>query len=222
MSADLCRPAGDDRGLPKSTPSRATTNGAGDSRRRADCVRRHALPRRKRQSLICPTGQDLARKIFLFFRNANQANMGLSHPTKGAARDRHERAVGCGGRGTCERRVHVKRTAKSCGSGAPMLALSRADEFRHGDGGKKAVHRGERDISRKTTAQGRPGCLRRTCMLVCAFFCATCTRDRGCGVHPVFPAPSVLDEGELDANLGRNAPRERGRTSGIRNDGGGR
>src|SRR5882757_4321756 len=75
---------------------------------------------------------------------------------------------------------------------------------------RKPVHRGERDISRKTTAQGRPGCLRRTCMLVCAFFCATCTRDRGCGVHPVFPAPSVVDEGELDANLGRNAPRECG------------
>src|SRR3981189_3042526 len=29
-------------------------------------------------------------------------------------------------------------------------------------------------------------------MLVCAFFDAHCTRDRGCGAHPVFPAPSVL------------------------------
>ena len=28
-------------------------------------------------------------------------------------------------------------------------------------------------------------------MLVCAFLCATCTRDRGCSVHPAFPAPSV-------------------------------
>src|SRR3979490_904239 len=28
-------------------------------------------------------------------------------------------------------------------------------------------------------------------MLVCVFFCASCTRDRGCGAHPVFPAPSV-------------------------------
>jgi hypothetical protein len=27
-------------------------------------------------------------------------------------------------------------------------------------------------------------------MLVCAFFDAHCTRDRGCGAHPVFPAPS--------------------------------
>jgi hypothetical protein len=29
-------------------------------------------------------------------------------------------------------------------------------------------------------------------MLVCAFFCAHCTRDRGCSVHPAFPAPSDL------------------------------
>ena len=28
-------------------------------------------------------------------------------------------------------------------------------------------------------------------MLVCAFFCASCTRDRGCSAHPAFPAPSV-------------------------------
>src|SRR6476620_6040689 len=45
-------------------------------------------------------------------------------------------------------------------------------------------------------AQGRPECSRRTCMLVCAFFCALCTRDRGCSAHPVFPAPSISREGE--------------------------
>src|SRR5215207_6987952 len=28
-------------------------------------------------------------------------------------------------------------------------------------------------------------------MLVCAFLCAIGTRDRGCSVHPAFPAPSV-------------------------------
>src|ERR1700736_1398725 len=31
-------------------------------------------------------------------------------------------------------------------------------------------------------------------MLVCVFFCACCTRDRGCSAHPVFPAPSFLEE----------------------------
>ena len=33
-------------------------------------------------------------------------------------------------------------------------------------------------------------------MLVCAFVCAYCTRDRGCSAHPVFPAPSVFEEGQ--------------------------
>src|SRR5439155_15065427 len=47
------------------------------------------------------------------------------------------------------------------------------------------------------------------CMLVCTFVCANRTRDRGCSKHPVFPAPSLLEEGNQDANLGRNAPRDR-------------
>jgi hypothetical protein len=40
------------------------------------------------------------------------------------------------------------------------------------DGGKRAVLRREHEVSRKATAQGRPGCSRWTCMLVCASFCA--------------------------------------------------
>src|SRR3954447_16411746 len=35
---------------------------------------------------------------------------------------------------------------------------------------KSRSHRGERAISRKAIAQGRPDALRFTCMLVCAFF----------------------------------------------------
>src|SRR5882757_7232484 len=50
-------------------------------------------------------------------------------------------------------------------------------------------------------------------MLVCVFVCAICARDLGCSVHPVFPAPSSFSEGEIEANLGRIAPRECGRTS---------
>ena len=30
-------------------------------------------------------------------------------------------------------------------------------------------------------------------MLVCAFSVRNCTRDRGCSVHPVFPAPSIFE-----------------------------
>jgi hypothetical protein len=40
-----------------------------------------------------------------------------------------------------------------------------------------------------------------------------CTRDRGCGAHPVFPAPSQLEGGRFQANLGQNMSRDREVTS---------
>ena len=46
----------------------------------------------------------------------------LSH--RGAARDRHGRGTGCGGRGWRLRRGRLMRTAKSCGSDASTLASS--------------------------------------------------------------------------------------------------
>src|SRR5215204_6830893 len=64
------------------------------------------------------------------------------------------------------------------------------------DGGKRAVLRGEHEVSRKAIAQGRPECFALPCMLVCSFVCANRTRDRGCSKHPVFPAPSVFEEGK--------------------------
>src|SRR5258705_13392295 len=67
---------------------------------------------------------------------------------------------------------------------------------------------GELGISRQTIAQGMPECSDCTCMLVCVSLCALCTRDRGCSVHPAFPAPSVF-EGKVHANLGRIMPRDR-------------
>ena len=57
-------------------------------------------------------------------------------------------------------------------------------------------------------AQGMPDCSDCTCMLVCVFLCAICTRDRGCSVHPVFPAPSLFRR-DNDAKLGRKMSRER-------------
>src|ERR1700688_3439115 len=53
-------------------------------------------------------------------------------------------------------------------------------------------------------------------MLVCALFCAPCTRDRGCSVHPAFPASSLFPEGEryLQAS-GSSVPRDRESVSGC-------
>src|SRR6476620_11260881 len=113
------------------------------------------------------------------------------------ARERHERAVRCDGRGWRERRTRRTRTAKSCGSGAAVLALSpREAKLLWGGGGKRAVLRGEHEVSRKAIAQGRPECSRCPVCSCAVFVCANRTRDRGCSKHPVFPAPSNFEEGK--------------------------
>src|SRR6266705_503911 len=68
---------------------------------------------------------------------------------RGAARDRHERAVGCGGRDGGERRTPLSRTAKSCGPDAPMLASSsREPSLSRATVATKPGHRGEHEVSR--------------------------------------------------------------------------
>ena len=55
------------------------------------------------------------------------------------------------------------RTAKSCGPDAPMVGVKFAMKltFLASDGDKQArSRRGEHEISRKTTRQGRPDCFR--------------------------------------------------------------
>src|SRR5947209_4177278 len=66
-------------------------------------------------------------------------------------------------RGLSVRRSRVVLTPRCWRQVLRKLTLLR------GDGGKKAGHRGELEVSRKTIAQGRPECFRWTCMLVCAF-----------------------------------------------------
>ena len=54
---------------------------------------------------------------------------------------------------------------------------------------RKPGHQGERGVSRKPPRrEGRIASAEPVCS--CAFFCAFCTRDRGCSAHPAFPAPS--------------------------------
>ena len=90
-------------------------------------------------------------KIFRFTRRANHHyKLAPSHPMRGAARDRHERAVGCGGREACERRAQAVRTAKPCGPGAPTLASSSQEaKFSRAMVARKPGHQGERGVSCK-------------------------------------------------------------------------
>src|SRR6267143_4014069 len=101
-----------------------------------------------------------------------------------------------------------KRTAKSCGSDAPMLASSLREEAQ-ATVSNKPGHRGEREVSRKTIARGMPGETGVTVvtMLVCLFL--FCMRGCGCIKRPAFPAPSDIRGREIQVNLARMARRDR-------------
>src|SRR5258706_9757249 len=104
----------------------------------------------------------------------------------------------------------LKRTAKSCRSDAPMLASSLREEAQ-ATVSNKPGHRGEREVSRKSIARGMPGdfrCDRGDYARVFVFF-----HTRGCGriERPAFAAPSEFLGGWFLQELGRIAPRGRGR-----------
>ena len=128
--------------------------------------------------------------------------------TEGRTR-RHERGAGCGGRGGVAGRATLTRTAKSCGPGAPTLALSfRGSNIRESDGGKRARSPGRARISRKTIAQGRPDVSGITCGSAACYL--LCTRTAGASWHPAFPAPSYDFRGSVfAATRARSAPRGR-------------
>src|ERR1700694_5413686 len=85
-----------------------------------------------------------------------------------------------------------------------MLALSFVEMIRKATVARKPGHRGEHEVSRKPLR----GESRNDPVEPVVHSCAFCAHDRGCNRHPAFPAPSVFKEGEVDANLGRVAPRE--------------
>src|SRR5258708_381065 len=70
----------------------------------------------------------------------------------------------------------LTRTAKSCGSDAPMLASSLREEAQ-ATVSNKPGHRGEREVSRKTIARGMPG--RSGVTVVTMLVCFVLFRTRG-------------------------------------------
>jgi hypothetical protein len=133
-------------------------------------------------------------------------------PTRGALRGRHGRWGGM--RWTRELRktnASVTRTVKSCGSGAPTLALrSWSALARFGsDGGKRARSPGRARRTPLNHCAGNAGCCGVPVVADACAFC--CTGGYGCNAHPAFPAPSLFVRVVLRASLGRNAPREQKR-----------
>jgi hypothetical protein len=158
------------------------------------------------RSLICLPWQAPKIKYFCFSEMQITVTIPSSHPARGAARDRHERAVGCGGRGVRNRRGRARRMAKSCGPDAPMAGVKLLGSSRFLGAtvtNKPWSRRGEHGISRHTIAQGRPDASAEPVCSCALFVCYLCTRDRGCSAHPVFPAPLLGSRRALSC-FGRN------------------
>ena len=190
--------------------------------------------------MICPSGcfpsSPLCKNIPVSTTPKSSLQFFASHPTGGAYRDRHERGVGCGGRGSVLRarrlqggffesvsdwraggREMLLRTAKSCGPDAPTLASSsrmlcrpnrvQMQRWSANDGGKRA--RSPERARRKPLKPLRAGMSGDSGVLVVTRVRSTatkCTRDRGCSGHPAFPTPSLGEE--IHQRLGRVAPRD--------------
>src|SRR5450432_4693414 len=115
------------------------------------------------------------------------------------------------------------RTAKSCGPDAPTLASSsrrlsrpyraRTKPYPLTTVAKEPGHRGARSKPLKPLRAGMPGDSGVLVVTRVRFTNAKCTRGRGCSGHPAFPTPSKGRE--INANLGRIAPRGRERAFGI-------
>src|SRR5215216_2617573 len=102
------------------------------------------------------------------------------------------------------------RTAKSCGSGAAVLALSpRGAKLLGGNGGKRAVLRGEHEVSRKAIAQGRPECSR--CPVCsCAVLLAQIARGTaGAASTRSSLRPLIFRRAKEHASLGQFMSRDR-------------
>ena len=140
-----------------------------------------------------------------------------------------KRGAGCGGRGSAVMRFGAwangaqalrslggegrLRTAKSRGPDARNAGVKSA-ELSAGDGVKKLRFTRESAIYAVEPLRGEGRSVSAEPVCSCAFpFDAHCTRDRGCGAHPVFPAPSLEESANDLQNSGECLSRECGPTS---------
>jgi hypothetical protein len=113
------------------------------------------------------------------------------------------------------RRSALMRTAKSCGPDAPTLASSSWEaSFSGMTVARKPGHRGERVISRKTIAQGRPDASAEP-VCSCAFLFAHFAHETaGAARTRSSLRPLISESATSMADLARNRRRDRGDVSG--------
>src|SRR5437773_9466662 len=105
--------------------------------------------------------------------------------------------------------VRARRVRRSRVVLTPRCWRQAGGRYPAGDGGKRAVHRGERAISRKAIAQGRPECSRCPVCSCALLFAQIARETAGAASTRSSLRPLTKRAGSYQANLGRNAPRER-------------
>jgi hypothetical protein len=153
-------------------------------------------------------------KYISLYRNSDLQYTGLSpchHEGRFAVVTK--RGAGCDGTVPASGDLHPakrwQRSAKSCGPGAATLASIRPACAGLATVAKKAVHRGEHEVSRQTIARGGPGCPGCTCSpCPCASARGMPVRSgvRDLWVHPApEPSPRPLSERATNSqNPGEN------------------
>jgi hypothetical protein len=119
----------------------------------ASLIRAKACARRAKQQNPV---QIFTQKFFAFLSTQIICVLASSHPSRGAYRDRHGRWVGCGGR----ERIADERSC--CGRRSRVVLTPRCWRYvcelsSQAMVANKPGHQGEREVSRKTTAQEMPG-----------------------------------------------------------------
>ena len=130
-------------------------------------------------------------------------------PVRGAFRDRHKRGMGCGGRrcafdercGSGRRRRVVLTPRRWC-----QVLEKQASQGRRW---QESPFTGERVISRKAIAQGRPRCSRWTCMLMRALLVHIAHETAGAARTRSSLRPLYRKGEYFLQRPGRNAPRDR-------------
>ena len=123
-----------------------------------------------------------------------------------------KRGAGCDGplpaSGVLHPTKRRRRTAKSCGPGAATLASIRPACAGSATGARKAVPRGEREVSRQTIARGRSGCPGCTCQIRVRFFTTVAHGAAGAAGARPSPRPLSKREQRIGKTRAKNALRE--------------
>jgi hypothetical protein len=155
-------------------------------------------------------------KFFYFVFTENVHHSRIPPRSEGRTRGRHDTrggvAVDVLARSACVARTNdADADVKSCGPGAPTLALSRRAMSLLMTVANKPGTPGRSRINVKTIARGRPG------PRLNLWFCRVLFAARGPWGQPApaFPAPSRLLEGHVDPKLGRMTSRDCERVSAV-------